>query len=223
MVEDTSEFSYTTIVETQKAYYESGATRTVSFRKEMLKKLKEAILENEDSIIDAVNKDLGKSLFECISTEVGFTLSEINHTVKNISKWDRKQSVRSNPLNLLNKSTIINEPYGSTLIIGPWNYPFQLAIAPLVGAIAGGNCAVVKPSELAPHTAAVINTLLSATFDPAYIAVVEGAVPETNALLEERFDLIFFTGSTQVGRIIMEKAAKHLTPVVLELGGKAQQ
>lgn len=216
-----NEISYRELIDEQKRFYRNGNTRSLEFRKSMLKKLKASILDYEEEIMEALMLDLGKSVHESVVTEIGFTLNEINHTLKNLSKWDKKRKIKTNLFNIPSRSYIVHEPYGATLIIGPWNYPFQLAMSPLVGAIAGGNCAVIKPSEISSHTAAVINKMISKHFDSEYIAVVEGGIPETNALLEERFDLIFFTGSTKVGRIIMEKAAKHLTPVILELGGKS--
>lgn len=201
-------------------YYASGETRPLAFRINMLKRLKTAIIQYEAEIIDALYKDLGKAKQEAIVTEVGFTINEINTTIKHLGKWDKPRRVRTNLFNLPGKSFLYRDPYGVTLIIGPWNYPFHLAIAPLIGAIAGGNCAIVKPSEIAAHTAQTIDHMLTTTFDKNYIAVVQGGIPEMNRLMQERFDKIFFTGSPRVGRIIMEKAAKHLTPVVLELGGK---
>jgi len=187
----------------------------------MLEKLKQSILKNEDEIAKALHLDLGKSESEVVSTEIGFTLNEINAVMKHLKRWSRKERVKTNLFNLPGKSYKVREPYGVTLIIGPWNYPFQLVMSPLIGAIAGGNTAVVKPSEISEHTAKVIEKVLFEAFKEEYIAVVQGGVPETNELLENRFDKIFFTGSTNVGSIIMQKAAKHLTPVVLELGGKS--
>jgi len=187
----------------------------------MLKRLKKAILKHESAIIEALYNDLGKSEAEAVSTEIGMILNEINGVLKHLPQWRKKERAKTNLFNLPGKSYTIREPYGVTLIIGPWNYPFQLVMAPLVGAIAGGNTAVVKPSEIASHTAAVIDLILSETFDREYIAVVQGGIPETNELMELRYDKIFFTGSTKVGSLIMEKAARHLTPVVLELGGKS--
>ncbi len=215
------ESQYKKLVANQKKYFKTGSTRPVSFRIDMLRKLKETILSHEKEIGEALYKDLGKSEAEVVSTEIGFTLNEINHVMKKLPKWAKRKRNKTNLFNLPGKSYIIPEPYGTTLIIGPWNYPFQLVMSPLVGAIAGGNTAVVKPSEISTHTAQVIDDILSQTFEPSYIAPVQGGIPETNELLDIRFDKIFFTGSPKVGSIIMEKAAKHLTPVVLELGGKS--
>ena len=215
------ESQYKKLVANQKKYFKTGSTRPVSFRIDMLRKLKETILSHEKEIGEALYKDLGKSEAEVVSTEIGFTLNEINHVMKKLPKWAKRKRNKTNLFNLPGKSYIIPEPYGTTLIIGPWNYPFQLVMSPLVGAIAGGNTAVVKPSEISTHTAQVIDDILNQTFEPSYIAPVQGGIPETNELLDIRFDKIFFTGSPKVGSIIMEKAAKHLTPVVLELGGKS--
>lgn len=213
--------SYENLIQNQRNFFRNGTTKRLEFRKEMLKRLKKAILKHESAIIEALYNDLGKSEAEAVSTEIGMILNEINGVLKHLPQWRKKERAKTNLFNLPGKSYTIREPYGVTLIIGPWNYPFQLVMAPLVGAIAGGNTAVVKPSEIASHTAAVIDLILSETFDREYIAVVQGGIPETNELMELRYDKIFFTGSTKVGSLIMEKAARHLTPVVLELGGKS--
>lgn len=209
------------IIENQRVYFRAGETRSVAFRMQMLMRLKKSILNNEEVIAHALHLDLGKSEAEVVSTEIGFTLNEINTVMKHLKRWSRKEKVKTNLFNLPGKSYTVREPYGVTLLMGPWNYPFQLVMSPLIGAIAGGNTAVVKPSEISAHTAEIIEKVLFEAFKEEYVAVVQGGVPETNALLEHRFDKIFFTGSTRVGSIIMEKAAKHLTPVVLELGGKS--
>lgn len=212
---------YADLLEAQRQLYETGVTRSVQFRIEQLDKLRNAIHTYEDRIAEALHRDLGKSEQEIITTEIGFALSEIAGVRKNLKKWSKKSRVRTNLINMGAKSYTISEPYGTTLVIGPWNYPFQLAISPLVGAIAGGNTVLLKPSEISIHTAQVIEDMICEFFDPEYIKVVQGAVSETTELLDNRFDKIFFTGSTGVGRIIMEKAAKYLTPVILELGGKS--
>ncbi len=215
------ENQYKTLVDNQKDYFKTGETKSLSFRLGRLQKLKEAILKYETAITDALYKDLGKSETEVVSTEIGFTIHEINFVMKHLKKWMKKTRIKTNLFNLPGKSYIIQEPYGTTLIIGPWNYPFQLVMSPLVGAIAGGNTAIVKPSEISTHTAHVIEQILTETYQTSFIAVIQGGIHETNELLDLRYDKIFFTGSTKVGRIIMEKAAKYLTPVVLELGGKS--
>jgi len=209
------------LIESQKRFYQSGKTRTVDFRKDMLTRLKQAILDFEPQITKALYQDLRKSEQEVVMTEIGITLTEINGMLKNLSKWDKPKKVKSTLIGFGAKSYTMREPFGTTLIIGPWNYPFQLAIAPLIGAIAGGNTAVIKPSEISICTSKVIKKMISKTFNPAYIGVVQGGVEETTELLNHRFDKIFFTGSTQVGSIVMQSAAKFLTPVILELGGKS--
>jgi aldehyde dehydrogenase (NAD+) len=202
-------------------WFSSGITRTPAFRLEQLQKLKDAIKRSEPRIIAALNEDLHKSEFEAYATEIGFTLDSIGYMMKHLRRWMRPVKVKS-PLHIFPaKSRIIAEPYGTVLIIGPFNYPFQLLIEPLIGAIAAGNCAVLKPSESTPATSAVIEDMIRETFDPAYIRVVQGEKEATNLLIHAKFDYIFFTGSVPVGRIVMEAAAKNLVPVTLELGGKS--
>jgi aldehyde dehydrogenase (NAD+) len=202
-------------------WFSSGITRNPGFRLEQLQKLKDAIKRSEPRIIAALNKDLRKSEFEAYATEIGFTLDSIGYMMKHLRRWMKPVKVRS-PLHMFPaKSSIIAEPYGTALIIGPFNYPFQLLIEPLIGAIAAGNCAVLKPSESTPATSAVIEDMIRETFDPAYIRVVQGEKETTNLLIHAKFDYIFFTGSVPVGRIVMEAAAKNLVPVTLELGGKS--
>lgn len=212
---------YKELVLQQKTFYRSHATKDVANRKENLGKLRQAILKNEEAIILALEKDLGKSAYEAISTEIGVTLSEISFLEKHLPKMIKPKRVKSNFINFGSSAYTIHEPYGTVLIIAPWNYPFQLAMSPVVGAIAGGNTIVLKPSEYSIHTSEILEKILSETFDPQYISVVNGGVAETTKLLENRFDQIFFTGSPAVGKIIMEAASKFLTPVVLELGGKS--
>ncbi|WNS42483.1 aldehyde dehydrogenase [Paenibacillus sp. MMS20-IR301] len=204
-----------------KQWFSSGLTRTLAFRLEQLRKLKEAILTYEPRIIAALYQDLHKSEFEAYATEIGFTLDSIGYMMKHLRRWMKPSRVKS-PLHLFPaKSRILTEPYGTVLIIGPFNYPFQLLIEPLIGAIAAGNGAVLKPSESTPATSAVIEDMIRSTFDPAYISVVQGEKETTNLLIHAAFDYIFFTGSVPVGRIVMEAAAKNLVPVTLELGGKS--
>lgn len=205
----------------QRDYFASGATKSIKFRKEQLKKLKELIESNEDAIMEALHKDLHKHEFEAYTTEVGFVTVEIDKALSHLHKWAKPEKVNTPLFLQVANSHIHPEPYGTVLIIAPWNYPMQLMIAPLIGAIAAGNTAIVKPSEMAPHTSNLLARLLNSSFDAQYIRVVEGAVEETQLLLEEKFDFIFFTGSTKVGKIIYQAAAKHLTPVALELGGKS--
>lgn len=205
----------------QKAYFNGGATRSVSFRKRQLQKLYDAVKIAEAEVTEALEKDFAKPPFETFLTEIGFLLAEIRHTMKHLGSWAKPRRVPTPLSHIGSKGYVVPEPFGVTLIIAPWNYPFQLALAPLVGALAAGNCAVLKPSELTPHTSALLVRLCRETFPEELVAVVEGGVEVSTALLEEPWDLIFFTGSTGVGRIVAEAAAKHLTPAVLELGGKS--
>lgn len=209
------------MIASQRNFYFTGETRTAAFRIAMLSKLKEAILLNEKSILEALHKDLRKSPFESYLTEIGFVLSSISHMIKNLEQWMEPEMVKT-PIHLQPaKSFVVREPYGSVLIIGPFNYPFQLVMEPLVGAIAGGNCAIVKPSEASVHTAAIMKEILTAIFPPEFVRVVEGEQKETSALIHASFDYIFFTGSVAVGKFVMKAAAERLTPITLELGGKS--
>ncbi len=201
--------------------FATGRTRPISWRKTQLRRLRRLLTEQEDAFASALRADLGKSAVEAYVTEIGFTIKEIDHTLRHL---DRRLSPRrvSVPLPLRPaRARTVREPLGTVLIISPWNYPLQLALAPLVGVLAAGNCAVVKPSELAPATSAALAHWLPRALDPEAVAVVEGGVPETTALLEQRFDHVFYTGNAAVGRIVMRAAAAHLTPVTLELGGKS--
>ena len=210
-----------TMIQQQHDFYFSGATRSVEFRKEMLIRLKRAIQAHEKEIEDALYKDLRKPAFEAYVTEIGFVLSSIGHVLKNLDEWMEPETVKT-PLYLQpGKSYVLREPHGSVLVIGPFNYPFQLVMEPIVGAIAGGNCVIAKPSESSPHTAAVVRKILEELFSPEYVRVVEGAKEETSALIHAPFDSIFFTGSVGVGKIVMKAASERLTPVTLELGGKS--
>jgi aldehyde dehydrogenase (NAD+) len=204
-----------------KAFFHTGITKDVPFRIRQLKKLKEAIRKYEKDILEALYKDLRKSEFEAYSTEIGFVLDSIGYMIKNIKQWSKPVRVKTPVHQYPSKTYIMYEPYGTVLIIGPFNYPFQLVIEPLIGAIAAGNCAVVKPSESTPTISALINKLIGETFSKDYIRVVEGERETTSALINSHFDYIFFTGSVPVGRIVMEAAAKNLVPVTLELGGKS--
>lgn len=209
------------LMEAQQTYFLSGATRSYEFRVEQLHRLKAAIQRYESEIMAALKQDLGKPDLEAYAGEVGFVYAELSHVLKELKTWMRPQRV-STPLTLQpGKSFVISEPLGKVLIISPWNYPFQLLIAPLIGALAAGNCAVLKPSELAPHTAQVVERLIGEIFAREYVAVVQGGVEASEALLARKWDHIFFTGSSSVGRIVARAAAEHLTPVTLELGGKS--
>ena len=210
-----------TLIEQQRKYYQQGTTKSYEFRKEQLIKLKESIKKHEQEIKDALYVDLHKSSFEAYTTEIGFLLHSIDLAVKNLKKWMKPRKVKT-PIYMIGSSSyIMPEPLGVVLIIGPYNYPFQLVMEPLVGAIAAGNTAILKPSEFTPATEKVIEKVISSTFGPEYIKVITGDYKVTQELLENRFDYIFFTGSTRVGQIVYEKASKHLTPVTLELGGKS--
>lgn len=200
---------------------QSSGHLTVETRKKRLENLKKAITQSEAKIMAALKSDLGKSSFETYATEIGFILEEISFTLKNIESWAKVKKVKT-PLALFpGKSFIHPEPYGVILIISPWNYPFQLCMSPFIGAIAAGNRVVLKPSEFATETSKVIKELITGVFQEDEVAVVEGALEETQILLKQKFDYIFFTGSTGVGKIMMKAAAEHLTPVTLELGGKS--
>lgn len=213
--------NYSLLVEKQRAFFKKGKSIEIGFRLEALQKLRTAIQKNEQRIMEALKADLNKSAFDAYTAEVGFVLSELRYTIKHLQSWVKPQKVKTPITHFGSKSYIYSEPFGVTLIIAPWNYPFQLAIAPLIGAIAAGNCAIIKPSELTPKTSNIIGQLISDSFPEEHISVVQGAIETSQALLMERFDYIFFTGSVPVGRIIMEAAAKNLTPVTLELGGKS--
>jgi aldehyde dehydrogenase (NAD+) len=204
-------------------YFESGVTRSYQFRKLQLQKLKQAILEHEQELYDALFTDLKKSPEETWVTETGFLLSEINNTISNLRRWMQPERTATNLLNLPSSSYVMKEPLGAVLIIGPWNYPLQLLFTPLAGAIAAGNCIVLKPSEFAPATAAIMKKLIEENFPPEYILYVEGHGAEVVPEMMESFvfDHVFYTGSTAVGKIIYKMAAEHLTPVTLELGGKS--
>ncbi len=209
------------IIEEHHRFYESKKSRDINFRINQLKNLKTGIKKYESRIYEALYKDLGKCEFESYTTEVGFVLSSISHTIKNLRSWAKEEKVKT-PLYLFPaKSYIISEPYGTVLIIGPYNYPFQLLIEPLIGAIAAGNCVVLKPSENVPNISKIITEMITEIFPKEYICSVEGGIETNTSLINGAFDYIFFTGSAQVGRIVMEAAAKNLIPVTLELGGKS--
>jgi len=204
-------------------YFETGATKTYAFRKEQLQKLRSALLKYEMAFHEALYTDLKKSPEECWVTETGFLLSEINATLKELKQWMQQELVKTNLLNLPSKSFVLKEPLGTVLIIGPWNYPLQLLFTPLVGAIAAGNCCVLKASEFAPATGAVMQQLIQETFAAEYILLTEGdGATVIPAMMNSfSFDHVFYTGSTAVGKIIYKMAAERLVPVTLELGGKS--
>lgn len=204
-----------------RAAFASGRTKPLSWRRAQLRALRDMLVRERPVFEQALKADLGKSPVEAHTTEIGFVVNEIDHTLKHLSSWLRPQRVPV-PVSLAPaKARRVREPLGTVLVIAPWNYPVNLSLAPLVGAVAAGNTVVLKPSELAPATSAALAELLPRYLDTEAIAVVEGGVPESTALLEERFDHIFYTGNGAVGRIVMAAAAKYLTPVTLELGGKS--
>ncbi len=208
------------LVQRQRAFFQSGATREVGFRVAQLVKLQKALRANETDLLDAVRADLRKPPQEAYLSEVAFVLGEVRYALRHLGAWTKPQRRRVPWIAWPGRAFVQPEPYGVALIIGPWNYPVQLMLAPLVGAIAAGNCAVLKPSEFAPHTAAALAKLIRKNFAEEYVAVVEGERDVAEALLQERFDKIFFTGGAHIGRAVMTAAARHLTPVTLELGGK---
>ncbi len=207
--------------ETMREYFYLGETLDIDFRIKQLKKLKKALIENDENIIQALNDDLNKSSFESVISETGIIQEEINYYIKNLKKLAKPEKVKV-PLTLKpGKSEIYNEPYGVVLIISPWNYPLYLSIAPLIAAIAAGNCAVLKLSEYSENTSRVIAKMINEIFEEEYIYAVRGDAVTGAALLRERFDYIFFTGNQNIGKIVMKAASTNLTPVTLELGGKS--
>lgn len=211
------------IFKNQKEFFESGKTINVDYRIKNLKKLNDIIKKNEDKILNELKKDLGKSNFEGYVTEVGILYDDINFHIKNVKKWSSEEKRKSPIVYYPSKSYIYKEPYGVTLIIGPFNYPFQLVIAPLIGAISAGNTAIIKPSENSRNIALLLEKLINENFPEEYLRVVNplGGKETVSLLLDKPFDYIFFTGSVRVGKLVMQKAAQHLTPVTLELGGKS--
>lgn len=209
------------VVRAQQQYVRSGATRSVEFRLRQLERLKTAIARYETRILEALQRDLRKPELEGYSTEVGYAYDSIGYVMKRLKQWAKPERVRTPLTHIGSSSYIYREPYGSALIIGPFNYPFLLVIDPLIGAISAGNAAIVKPSEYTPHVSGVLAEMLGEYFHPEYIRVMEGGQEVTSALIHAPLDFIFFTGSIQVGKIVMTAAAEHLVPVVLELGGKS--
>lgn len=215
------DFGARALVDGLRRSFDSGRTRSAAWRIEQLRALRRMVKEREDEILDALHADVGKPPLEGYTTEVGYTIGAIDHTLKHLAKWMAPEKVTTTLVAQPGSSRIHKEPLGVVLIIAPWNYPFQLAVGPLIGAIAAGNCAVIKPSEVTPAISTLLSRLVPEYLDGSAIRVFEGAVPETTALLEQRFDHIFYTGNGAVARIVMAAAAKHLTPVTLELGGKS--
>ena len=213
--------SINNIVSQQRDFFLTNETKSIDFRLKQLKKLKSAVEKYSDDIYDALWKDLHKCKEEAFLTEINIVLTEINDHIKNIKKWSKPKKVKT-PLYLMpSKSRVIHEPFGVALIIAPWNYPFHLMFAPLVGAISSGCCAVMKPSPYSQNTSEVMQKIIDETFDRHYITMFQGHRDVNQALLAQKFDFIFYTGSPDMGRVVMEAASKDLTPVVLELGGKS--
>ncbi len=208
------------VLQKQKQFFKSGSTLNISFRIKELKKLKRAVLKEESRIISAIKSDTGRPETEIYASEIYTVIKEIDLFIKNISKWSRPRKVKTPLLLKPGSSRVYLEPYGTVLIISPWNYPFQLLLSPLAGAVAAGNCAVVKPSEISEKTSEVIVNLIEKNFSDSYIYPVSGGPETVQKLLKKNFNLIFFTGGREVGRIVMRNAAENLTPVILELGGK---
>lgn len=205
----------------QREFFKSGKTLEYGFRKKALLKLKKTILKYEEEIKLALKEDLGKSSTESYMCEIGMVLSELSYAIKHLRSWMKKKRVRTPLAQFHSKSFVVSEPLGVVLIMSPWNYPFMLALDPLIGAISAGNCAVVKPASYAKKTSLIIAKILGECFNENYISVVLGGREQNAQLLEQRFDYIFFTGSVSVGKVVAEKASKYLTPVTLELGGKS--
>ncbi len=209
------------LIDQQRAFFNTNKTKDTDFRIEQLQRLKTLLLSNQNRLNEAIYADFKKSPFETFTNEFGLVFLDIDEACRKLKKWSKRKRVRTNWVNFPAKSYIIPEPLGVSLVIGAWNYPYQLSFAPVVAAIAAGNTVILKPSELPSNTSRVMAELINTHFDPAFFHVVEGGIPETTALLEQRFDKIFFTGSPNVGRVVYQAAAKHLTPVTLELGGKS--
>lgn len=209
------------LINRQRAWFSSGVTLDVDTRIEFLQQLYASIQRHEGTICTALKTDLGKSESESFLCEIGMTLRELSHILKHLRRWTRPTPHKTGLAHFPSKGFTLHEPYGVVLVMSPWNYPFLLTMAPLIGAIAAGNCCIVKPSAYSPATAAVVETILRDVFPLEYVAVVQGGRQENAQLLEQHFDYIFFTGGTAVGKLVMEKASAHLTPVSLELGGKS--
>ena len=213
--------NYADILQQQKTFFNSHATKDLDFRKAQLQKLKKVVKSNEKLLYDAIYQDFGKSEFETFGTEISFVYKDIDYYLKNLKSFAKPKSVLTNIVNQMGSSKIVFEPLGNCLVIGAWNYPYQLTLTPVIAAIAAGNTCMIKPSELPENTMKAMAKLINENFDPQFLYVVEGGVEETTAILKLRFDKIFFTGSPRVGKIVYKAAAEHLTPVTLELGGKS--
>ena len=209
------------IIQSQRDFFQTNNTKNISFRKTQLKKFLQILQINEKELDEAIYADFKKSSFENYETELSLLYAELKHSISSVKKWSKRRYVVTNMANLPGSSFIQPEPLGSTLIIGAWNYPYLLSLHPAISALAAGNTVIVKPSELAMNTSKLMAKLINENFDSNYFHVIEGGVKETTELLEQKFDKIFYTGSSPVGKIIMKAASEHLTPVTLELGGKS--
>jgi len=209
------------IVTQQQIFFNSNSTKDVGLRIEILKKLKHVLKENEDKLYTAIYSDFKKSEFETYLTEISLIYKELNESIKNLKKWSKKKEVRTNLANFPSKSYIIAEPLGSVLIISAWNYPYQIALIPAISAISAGNTVVIKPSEIPNNTSKILAQIINSNFNSNHLSVIVGGVKTTTELLQQKWDKIFFTGSTNVGKVIYKAAAENLTPVTLELGGKS--
>ncbi|TJY33913.1 aldehyde dehydrogenase [Pontimicrobium aquaticum] len=209
------------LLQQQRAYFKTQQTKDVSFRINVLKKLKQEIVSREQDVYSALKKDFNKSSFEAFMSEYGIVLSELNLAIKKLKSWSKPKRVKPSMLTFPATDYIYKEPYGTVLVIAPWNYPFLLAIEPLIMAISAGNTVIVKPSELTIHTSQLVTEIIQTVFNKQHATSIEGGIPVATELLEQKWDYIFFTGSVPVGKIVAKAAAKHLTPVTLELGGKS--
>lgn len=218
---DTQENPFAGQVSAARAFFETGATRALEYREERLRALARAVDTHEKALLAALRADLGKPATEAYVSEIAFVQADIAHALRHLRRWARPRRARVPWIAWPARAEVRPEPLGVALVLGPWNYPFQLLFSPLVGALAAGNCAVLKPSELAPRTSAATAELVRAHFPPEYLSVAEGGRETAEALLRERFDHVFFTGGGEAGRAVMAAAARHLTPVTLELGGKS--
>lgn len=210
-----------TLVDTQREFFNTTYTKDVNHRLEVLKNIKNWMINHEDLICEALKKDLNKDATEAYMCEIGLVLSELNYQIKHIRKWSKNKKVWTPLAQFYGTSYETYEPYGVTLVMSPWNYPFMLSIEPAIGAIAAGNTVIIKPSAYAPYVSHIIKKMIDESCDEKYVAVVEGGRKENTEILEQRFDYIFFTGSVDVGKLVMEKASRYLTPITLELGGKS--
>lgn len=213
--------NYQDILTQQKTFFSSQKTKDVRFRKRALQQLKDLLISNEELLCEAIDKDFGKSRFDTYTTEISFVLNDINYYLNNLNALSKPENVATNLVNLPGSSKIYREPLGNTLVIGAWNYPYQLSLSPLVAAIAAGNTCILKPSEVAENTMKAMAKMINSHFPQEYFFVAEGGVAEVTEILKLQFDKIFFTGSPKVGKIVYEAAAKNMTPVTLELGGKS--